>query len=81
MVVCDQPFEEVDRPEFCRLLEYTHFRPSLQIPHRAAMKTRIMKMGEDTIEGTRKMIAVSINLVGVTCRFEYGVCIGVRLQG
>src|SRR5437016_12386036 len=60
MVVCDQPFEEVDRPEFRRLLEYTHFRPSLVIPKRFAMRSRIMKMGEDTVEGTKKMIAVRL---------------------
>jgi hypothetical protein len=24
MVACDQPFEEVEQPEFRRLLEYTH---------------------------------------------------------
>ena|ERR1700722_4786771 len=61
MVVCDQPFEEVDRPEFRHLLEYTHFRPSLKIPHCAAMRSRIMKMGEDTIQGTKKMISVRIS--------------------
>jgi hypothetical protein len=58
MVACDQPFEEVDRPEFRRLLEYTHLRPSLTIPHRNTMKSRIMKMGEDTIEGMKQMISV-----------------------
>jgi hypothetical protein len=63
MVVCDQPFEEADRPEFRHLLEYTHFRPSLKIPHRRAMKSWIMNMGEDTIEGTRKMIAVRLKIL------------------
>jgi hypothetical protein len=58
MVACDQPFDEVDKPEFRRLLEYTHLRPSLHIPHRHAMKSRIMKMGEDTIEGIKRMITV-----------------------
>jgi hypothetical protein len=58
MVACDQPFDEVDKPEFRRLLEYTHLRPSLHIPHRHAMKSRIMKMGEDTIEGIKCMITV-----------------------
>ncbi|KAJ8581379.1 hypothetical protein M405DRAFT_751882, partial [Rhizopogon salebrosus TDB-379] len=38
MVACDQPFEEVDRLEFCHLLEYTHLRQSLHIPHRQSMK-------------------------------------------
>jgi hypothetical protein len=59
MVVCDQPFDEVDEPSFRHLLEYTHFRSSLNIPHRHAMKRRIMKMGEDTVEGIKKMIQAS----------------------
>jgi hypothetical protein len=60
MVACDQPFEEVDRPEFRQLLEYTHLGPSLKIPHRQTMKNRVMKMGEDTIEGTKQMISASL---------------------
>jgi hypothetical protein len=59
MVSCDQPFEEVDRREFRKLLEYTHFRPSLNIPHRGAVHNRVMKMGEDTVKGVQKMISVT----------------------
>ena len=34
IVACDQPFEEVERPEFRRLLEYTHMGSKpLDIPH------------------------------------------------
>ncbi|KAF8184311.1 hypothetical protein K438DRAFT_2161513, partial [Mycena galopus ATCC 62051] len=29
MVACDQPFEEVDKPEFIRLMEYTHHGATL----------------------------------------------------
>ena len=58
IVACDQPFDEVEKPEFRQLLEYTHLRPSLHIPHRGAVKKRIMKMGEDTIEDVKKMIEV-----------------------
>ena len=56
MVVCDQPFDEVDELSFCHLLEYTHFWSSLNIH---AMKRHIMKMGEDTVEGIKKMIQAS----------------------
>jgi hypothetical protein len=58
MVACDQPFEEVEQPEFRRLLEYTHLRPSLHIPSRFTMNRRIMKMGEDTVTGVKQLIAV-----------------------
>jgi hypothetical protein len=57
IVACDQPFDEVEKPEFCCLLEYTHLRQSLHIPHRSAIRTCIMKMGEETLEGVKKMIA------------------------
>lgn len=42
------------------LLEYTHTRGQpLHIPHRHALRKHIMKMGEDSVEGIKKMIAVS----------------------
>ena len=57
-MACDQPFEEVEQPEFRRLLEYTHFQPSLHIPSQFTMNRRIMKMGEDTLMGVKQLIVV-----------------------
>lgn len=63
VVSCDQPFEEVDRPQFCKMLRYTHHpAPELKIPHRDAIRRRIMKMGEDSVEATKEMFAVSNNM-------------------
>jgi hypothetical protein len=61
IVACDQPFDTVEKPEFIRLMEYTHHGSTLNfnIPGRTAIKTRIMKMGEDTVAGTRQMFKVS----------------------
>ncbi|KAJ7149110.1 hypothetical protein C8R46DRAFT_1044381 [Mycena filopes] len=38
MVACDQPFEEVEKPEFIRLMEYTHHGSTLnfKVPGRTA---------------------------------------------
>ncbi|KAJ6472270.1 hypothetical protein DFH09DRAFT_954153, partial [Mycena vulgaris] len=60
IVACDQPFDEVEKPEFIRLMEYTHHGSTLnfKVPGRTAIRSRIMKMGEDTVEGTHKMFAV-----------------------
>jgi hypothetical protein len=59
VVACDQPFEEVERPEFCRLLEYMHMGSKpLNIPHRTALKDCIMKMGKSTVEGIQKLVKV-----------------------
>jgi len=60
MVMCDQPFSEVDKPLFQRVLEYTHLQPSLDIPHHHPMKQWIMKMGEDTVEKVKRMIGVGL---------------------
>lgn len=48
IVASDQPlFNMVDEPDFPDLLNYTHhLSPDLKIPHRDAVKRRIMKMGE-----------------------------------
>lgn len=76
MVACDQPFEEVNQLEFCRLLEYTHLQPSLHIPHCQSVKRCVMKMGEDTVNNVKKMIEeldckVSISLDGWTSSNQY----------
>jgi hypothetical protein len=59
IIATDQPFYTVDEPEFRELLKYTHHpSPTLKIPHRDAVKRRIMKMGDDTIQATREMFSV-----------------------
>ena len=60
MVICDQPFQEVEQPELRRLLEYTHLRPGLHIPSSMTIKRRVMKMGEDAIEGVKQLVEVSL---------------------
>ena len=59
VIACDQPFEEVQRPEFIAMMNYTHHSgTSLKIPKRDGIKRRLMKMGDDTIESVRKMFLV-----------------------
>lgn len=69
IVACDQPFDEVEKPEFRRLMDYTHHGAALKIPGRNSIRTRIMKMGEDTLEGMKKMFAVSPSFMGVVESF------------
>ncbi|KAJ7863906.1 hypothetical protein B0H13DRAFT_2281978, partial [Mycena leptocephala] len=57
IVATDQPFDTVEKPEFKRLLQYTHHGASLSIPKRDAVRTKIMKMGEYTVEGMRQMFS------------------------
>jgi hypothetical protein len=60
VVAADQPFEATENFEFRRLLEYTHLRPGLHIPSASTVKRRVIKMGEDTIQGIKDMIAVCL---------------------
>ncbi|KAJ6454441.1 hypothetical protein C8R47DRAFT_997278 [Mycena vitilis] len=61
IVATDQPFDSVEQVEFRNLLQYTHHGATLRIPRRDAVRTRIMKLGEDTIEGMRLMFAVGLH--------------------
>lgn len=57
VVASDQPFEEVERPEFRCLLGYTYMGPKpLNIPHRTVLKDRIMKMGKSTVKAIQKLV-------------------------
>jgi hypothetical protein len=61
VIACDQPFKEVERPEFIAMMDYTHHAvagTSLKIPKHDGIKRRLMKMGDDTIEDVRKMFSV-----------------------
>ena len=59
IVECDQPFEEVERPEFIAMMNAArHTYSPLKIPKREAIKWCVMKMGEETIEGVREMFSV-----------------------
>ena len=59
VIACDQPFEEVQRPEFITMMNYTHHSgTSLKIPKHDGIKRHLMKMVDDTIESVRKMFLV-----------------------
>jgi len=49
----------VEKPEFITLMNFTHHTGGLlKIPQCDAIKRRVMKMGEETIEGVCKMFLV-----------------------
>ncbi|KAF8976201.1 hypothetical protein BDQ17DRAFT_1441224 [Cyathus striatus] len=60
VVTCDQPFEEVERPEFRRLLEYVFRGTSIKIPGRYALKWHIIKLCEEGVEGLKLEFSVGI---------------------
>lgn len=58
IVATDQPFYTVDDPEFRDFVMYTHHPATLHIPHRNTIKTRVMKMGDDTRNIVKHMFRV-----------------------
>ena len=59
IVACDQPFDEVEKEEFIKLMTYArHPASSVNLPSREGIRRRVMKMGEDTIDGIHEMFAV-----------------------
>jgi len=59
-VATDQPFYTVDEPEFRQFVMYSrHPSQNVKIPHRDAVKRRIMKMGDNAIDSTVNMFKVS----------------------
>ena len=50
IVVCDQPFDEVEKEEFVKLMTYAyHPAPSMKLSSWEGIGHHVMKMGEDTI--------------------------------
>jgi hypothetical protein len=73
IVACDQPFDEVEKPEFIALMNFTHFAGGpLKIPKRDGIKSRVMKMGEETIEGICAMFMVRSHIsFAMRCTYYY----------
>ncbi|KAG9221990.1 hypothetical protein CCMSSC00406_0009198 [Pleurotus cornucopiae] len=59
MVCCDQPFMEVEWPEFRKLIQYVYQRGGsttpIHVPGRTTIQTKVMKAGNNTIAQIRQM--------------------------
>lgn len=59
VVASDQPFTEVENPEFVEMLSYVCSSATpLEIPGRNSVKRSVMKMADEGIKETKKMFAV-----------------------
>ena len=54
IVACDQPFDEVEKPEFVSMMEYNRDPTKFSLPKKDGMMT----LGENTIEDTKAMFVV-----------------------
>lgn len=55
---CDQPFDEVEKPEFVSMIEYNRDPTKFSLPKKDGIRWRIMTLGENTIEDTKAMFVV-----------------------
>ncbi|KAG6808228.1 hypothetical protein H0H92_004970, partial [Tricholoma furcatifolium] len=54
IVACDQPFDEVEKPEFLDMISYGRKAiPDFNIPKRDGVHRCVMKLGEDTVHEIR----------------------------
>ena len=59
LIACDQPFQEVERPEFRCLLEYVHHRgETLHIPSRRTVERRLRDLGKSLEDELKQFFAV-----------------------
>ena len=57
MVACDQPFEEVEKPEFIAAMSYGR-TSKFTLPKWDGVRRRVMKLGEENVEHIKAMFAV-----------------------
>jgi len=57
MVACDQPFEEVEKPEFIAAMSYGR-TSKFTLPKWDGIQRRVMKLGEENIEYIKAMFVV-----------------------
>jgi hypothetical protein len=58
MVACDQPFDEVEKPEFIAAMSYGRSSSKFTLPKRDGVRRRVMKLGDETVQEIKDMFAV-----------------------
>jgi hypothetical protein len=58
IIACDQPFDEVEKPEYIAMMEYGRDPSKFSLLKRNGVRQCVMKLGEDTIEATKAMFSV-----------------------
>ena len=63
MVACDQPFDEVEKPEFMAAMSYGRSPAKFTLPKRDGVRRCVMKLGEEAVEETKAMFSVRSSLL------------------
>jgi len=68
MVACDQPFTEVENPEFIAAMGYGRTSSKFTLLKKDGVCRCVMKLGDEVVEETKAMFLVSSTLISV-CPF------------
>jgi hypothetical protein len=58
MIACDQPFNEVENPEFIAVMSYGRSSSKFTIPKKDGVQRRVMKLGDETVQEVKELFAV-----------------------
>lgn len=50
MITCDQPFDEVEKPEFIAAMSYGRSTSKFTLPKRDGVQRQVMKLGDETVQ-------------------------------
>ena len=64
-MACDQPFTEVENPEFIAAMSYGRTHSKFTLPKKDGVRRRVMKLGEEVVEETKAMFSVSSSLISI----------------
>jgi hypothetical protein len=62
MIVCDQPFDEVEKSEFIAAMSYGRSTSKFTLPKQDGVRRRVMKLGDETVEEIKAMFSVRLPL-------------------
>ncbi|KAF8812634.1 hypothetical protein BYT27DRAFT_7086466 [Phlegmacium glaucopus] len=57
MITCDQPFDEVEKPEFIAAMSYGRLTSKFTLPKRDGVRRRVMKLGDETVQEITALFA------------------------
>lgn len=60
MIACDQPFDEVEKPEFIAAMSYGCTASKFNLPKWDGVRRWVMKLGDETVEQIKAMFAVRL---------------------
>jgi len=78
MVACDQPFTEVENPEFIAAMGYGRTSSKFTLPKKDGICRQVMKLGKEIVEEMKAMFEVRSSLLSTSPFFNIYSFVGLR---